>query len=79
VIHVLKVNYSEGIEKDSTADVCQSFMEYAVDTENRNTTGITTSDTSFRSSFPLTGAGMANAQDRKRKKMNKGKGDAIRL
>ena len=51
------------------ADECHSSKEDAADTS--------TSNTSFRSSFSLTGAGMANAADRKRKKMNKGKGDAI--
>lgn len=77
--YMSKFDHSEGIERDNTADACQSSMEDAVDTENKNTTDITTSNTNFRSSFSLTGAGMANAQDRKRKKMNKGKGDAMPL
>lgn len=59
----------EATGKDDTANECHSSKEFAADT--------TTSNTSFRSSFCLTGAGMANATDRKRKKMNKGKGDAM--
>jgi hypothetical protein len=59
----------EAGRKNDAANECHSSMEDAADT--------TTSSTSFRSSFCLTGAGMANAADRKRKKMNKGKGDAV--
>jgi len=55
--------------KDDVANECHSSKEDFADSS--------TSNTSFRSSYCLTGAGMANAADRRRKKMNKGKGDAI--
>jgi hypothetical protein len=63
------VSKFEATVKDDTANECHNSREDAVDS--------TTSNTSFRSSFSLTGAGMANAADRKRKKMNKGKADAM--
>jgi len=55
--------------KDDVANECHSSKEGVADSR--------TSNTSFRSSYCNTGAGMANAADRRRKKMNKGKGDAI--
>ena len=59
----------EAAGKDDVANECHSSKEDLADSS--------TSNTSFRSSFCLTGAGMANAADRRRKKMNKGKGDAV--
>ena len=59
----------EATGKDDVANECHSLKEDVADSS--------TSNTSFRSSYCLTGAGMANAADRRRKKMNKGKGDAI--
>ena len=59
----------EATGKDDVANECHSSKEDIADSSISNT--------SFKSSFCLTGAGMANAADRKRKKMNKGKGDAI--
>jgi len=59
----------EATGKDDGANECHSSKEDVADSS--------TSNTSFRSSFRLAGAGMANAADRRRKKMNKGKGDAI--
>jgi hypothetical protein len=59
----------EATGKDDVANECHSSKEDFADSS--------TSNTSYKSSFCLTGAGMANAADRRRKKMNKGKGDAI--
>jgi len=59
----------EATGKDDVANECHNLKEDFADSITLNT--------SFRSSFHLTGAGMANAADRRRKKMNKGKGDAI--
>jgi hypothetical protein len=59
----------EATERDDVAIECQSSKEDDVHS--------ITSNTSFRSSFCLTGAGMANAANRKCKKMNKSKFDAI--
>jgi len=59
----------EATGKNYVANECHNLKEDVADSSTPNT--------SFRSSFHLTGAGMANAADRRRKKMNKGKGDAI--
>ena len=55
--------------RDDVATECHSLKEDDVHSS--------TSHTSFRSSFCLAGAGMANAANRKHKKMNKSKFDAI--
>jgi hypothetical protein len=55
--------------RDDVAIECHSLKDDDVHSS--------TSNTSFRSSFCLTGAGMANAANRKHKKMNKSEFDAI--
>jgi hypothetical protein len=63
------VSKFEGNGKAAAANECHS--------SSKDVAGSSTSDTSFRSSFCLTGASNANAANRRCKKMNMGKGDAI--